>query len=574
MRAKAALRCVFDASVACPTDDVVSDGLGGGPPKGELLETIEPMTSRPCRPWLAAACVAALIAPAVAAHAESLADALAIAYQSNPTLQSQRALQRQLDETYVQARAALRPTASAAASSGYSETPAVTGAITRRDAAGVTLSVSQPVYTGGRAATAIDAAEATVLAGRQNLRTIEQTVLQSVIQAYQDVLRDQQIVEIRQLSVSTLSSQLDETRARMDVGLLTRTDVAKAEAQLAASRATLSSAQAQLQISRANYTTAVGQNPGQLAQPAALPGLPADIDHAFDVAEGENPALRRAQITEQASRFRVAQVRAQRNPTFSVQGSYGYAGAGYGSTGAGFQTFEHSLSVTGVITQPLFTGGSVSSQIRAALEQNTSDRVLIEQARRAAVQSVSQAWNQMQAALANITSNQEQVSAATIAFQGTQEQYAVGISTTLDVLLAQETLRSAQVSLIQAQHDAYVAQAGLLNAMGRLDAPSLLSGVSLYDPDRNFEQVRDANAVPWEPVVEVLDQIGRPAGGDPNRPVPGPAPASGPVGLNAPSGATPAPGFSVTVPTNPATGQPAPSGAAAPQPRVLDSPGA
>ena len=42
---------------------------------------------------------------------ETLADAIALAYETNPTLQAQRANQRALDETYVQARAAYRPTA-------------------------------------------------------------------------------------------------------------------------------------------------------------------------------------------------------------------------------------------------------------------------------------------------------------------------------------------------------------------------------------------------------------------------------------------------------------------------------
>jgi len=518
------------------------------------------MSNNPRRLWLAAVSALALLAPAVAV-AETLADALALAYQSNPTLQSQRALQRQLDETYVQARSSFRPTLNASSTTSWSDGSAGGGGGPTGGGAaggggggsggrtGVTLSAQQPLFTGGRASGAIDAAEATVLAGREALRNVEQTVLQSVIQAYSDVIRDQQIVGIREQSLQVLINQLQETQARFEVGLLTRTDVARGEAQVANARALLSSAQAQLQNSRAAYVTAVGQNPGELASPPPLPGLPGSVDDAFRTAEGNNPALRRAQITEQASRYRVAQVRAQRNPTVSLTTSLGYTGA------IDPLNLNRQISVSGVITQPLFTGGAVSSQIRAALEQNNSDRILIEQQRRTTVQAVAQAWNQLQAAQANIVSNQEQVRAATVAFEGAQEQYRVGLSTTLDVLLTQETLRTAQLALVQSQRDLYVAQASLLNAMGRLDAQSLVDGVPLYDPAANFNKVKDAGSVPWEPLIEALDQIIRPTSPDPGRPLPAPASPQAPPALRA-GGALPSPdaGFATTTPTAPSQG--------------------
>ncbi len=503
------------------------------------------MTNRFSWLLLAAVSTAAFMGPATFADAETLAEALALAYRTNPQLQSQRALQRQLDETYVQSRAGFRPTVNAAGSTSYSDT----GNAPDRNSIGATVTASQPLYTGGRVSAAVNAAEATVLAGRQNLRNLEQTILQQVIQAYQDVLRDQQIVAIRQQSVTVLGNQFDETTARFEAGLLTRTDTARAEAQLAASRAQLSSAQAQLQISRANYTTLVGQNPGELITPATLPGLPADVDQAFVAAEAANPNLRRAQIAEQASRFRVAQVRAQRRPTVSLQTSLGYSGA-VDPLGA----FDHSVSASVVASQPLFTGGSINSQIRGSLEANNSDRILIEQARRQAVQQVSQAWNQILAAQGNITSNTQAERAATVAFEGAQEQYRVGLSTTLDVLLAQDSLRLAQLILVQSRRDLYVAQASLLNAMGRLDAASLMQGVPLYDPSESFERVRSNGAVPWEPLVESLDAIGAPPPADRTRPIPAPALTVDAPVLNPSPQGPPVPAdavFSTVTPTNP-----------------------
>jgi outer membrane protein len=460
------------------------------------------MTNRFKALWLCAVSIAALAAPA-AAGAETLAEAMALAYESNPQLQSQRALQRQTDETYVQARAGWRPTLNATATSQYQDTPNPfqnTRSTTRRTVG--QLQLNQPLFTGGRVSANIDAANATVRAGRETLRLTEINILQQVVTAYLDVLRDQRITLIRQQSVETLARQFSETQARFEAGLVARTDTARAEAQLAQSRAQLALARAALQNSRAAYTATVGRPPGQLEDPSILPGIPDSVDAAIKAGEEANPALRRAQLVEEASRARVAQARAGRMPTVSINGNYNRTANGLAYNPS---TFEAGKQATLTVTVPLFTGGVLSSQIRAAQEQNTSDRILIEQQRRVMVQTLTQAWNQMLGAYASIQSNEQQVRAATVAFEGAFEQFQVGISTTLDTLLAQETLRTAEVALAQSQRDLYVAQAQVLAAAGRLEMEALAENAPHYDPNVNFDRVRNAGALPWEGLVRFID---------------------------------------------------------------------
>ena len=78
------------------------------------------------------------------------------------------------------------------------------------------------------------------------LRDIEQQVMVSAIQAYVNVTRDLEILRIRQENLTVLQRQLEETSARFEVGEITRTDVAQAEASQAQSEADLANAQAQL----------------------------------------------------------------------------------------------------------------------------------------------------------------------------------------------------------------------------------------------------------------------------------------------------------------------------------------
>ena len=123
----------------------------------------------------AAVCSAGLISGLAAGPvaAETLADAIALAYDSNPTLQAQRASQRALDETWVQQRAGYRPTLSATVQAQYSEsrTPGGHGIVdTNGDGVPDTVvstsiqtsnfgqagfSFSQPIYSGGRVSAAV-----------------------------------------------------------------------------------------------------------------------------------------------------------------------------------------------------------------------------------------------------------------------------------------------------------------------------------------------------------------------------------------------------------------------------------
>src|SRR5262249_39238359 len=188
-------------------------------------------------------------------------------------------------------------------------------------------SLAPPTWAGGRTAAAVSAAEADILSGREGLRRVESQVILTVIQSYVDVQRDQEAVRIRQENVGVLQRQLEESKARFDVGEITRTDVAQSQSRLAAAQALLQSAQAQLAVSRSNYASVVGQNPGELADvPSLAYLLPANADDAFSVAEKFNPALRSQEFAEQASRARVAAARAERMPNLSLRGSLGFPG--------------------------------------------------------------------------------------------------------------------------------------------------------------------------------------------------------------------------------------------------------
>lgn len=459
---------------------------------------------------LAAASLAVLMVCSTSlASAETLPEAIAKAYDSNPTLLSQRALLRAQEENYEQARGGSRPSISLGGTSRYNDPHSSTiGTYTTNSA---TVTASQSLYTGGRTTGAIRAAEAQVLAAREGLRRVEAGVMQAVIQAYIDVRRDSESLKIRQENVSVLKRQLDEAKARFDVGEITKTDVNQALARYAGAKALLAAAEAQLAASRAAYTANVGQAPGDLAPEPELTQIPATVDQAFTTAERNSPVLLQADYTEQASNARVAAARAQRLPNIALQGQLAFTNQNWVLAQAGDGRYDRDVTAAAVLTQPLFAGGVINSQVRQAIELNTSDRLQLDYARRSVVQAVSQAWAQLLATKSSIVANEEQVRATEIAFEGTKQENQVGLRTTLDVLNAEQELRNAELALVNARRDSYLAGTQLLNAMGALEIRNLNTAVKPYDNQSRFDRRKNGlSLTPWDRIVETIDGVGTP----------------------------------------------------------------
>ncbi|MHC3126213.1 type I secretion protein TolC [Brevundimonas sp. GN22] len=491
---------------------------------------------------LASAAVISLIVGGLSgpAMAESLRDAVNLAYRTNPTLLAQRANQRALDETTVQARAGLRPNISVSGGPNYQRSTTervsttvpptvlpidlngdgiadatgtipgsttVAGGTRESDSLSATVQLSQTLWSGGRTSNAIAAADANILSGRENLRGVEQSVMLSVIQAYADVIRDMEILRVREENLVVLRRQLDESNARFEVGEITRTDVAQSEARLAQSESDLAQAQAQLSVSRASYATVVGQSPSNLEELPALPNVPSDFDAALDVGLENNPNLLAAQHALQAAEANVAAARAEYRPSARLTASYGGTSSEFTNVDL---TDNTNFTAGASISVPLFTGGLNQSRVAQSLERANAAQINIEGERRNVLQAVSSAYAQSISARSSLQAGEQAVRAASVAAEGVRQEAQVGLRTTLDVLNQELELRSAQVTLASARRNYYVAQAQLLAAMGNLTGPALDPTLEVYDAGDNYRAVRNRGALPWDGVVEAIDAIGSP----------------------------------------------------------------
>jgi outer membrane protein len=442
-------------------------------------------------PGFAVLALILLALPAVPARAQTMTQALAEAYNTNPQLLAQRALLRATDEQVPQALSGWRPTVNFTGQVGGARA----GFIAPANSAfstffqnSVNLQITQPVYSGGRTLAQTRQAINTVQATRAQTLAVETSVFQAVAQAYLDVVRDQALVEVDRNNVAVLRQQLEATQDRFRVGEVTRTDVAQAESSLAQAIGTLTAAEGTLRQSQAEYVRAVGQQPGRLLLPRERPTLPATREEAQTLAADNNFNVISANFSELAARDNIAVVRGQLLPQISIVGSLSRAEAPS-------ITFTNALENTGTIaaqmTIPLYEGGAIYSQTRQAEQTVGQRRSQVDDARRAAVQTATQSWETLKAARASIASFAAAVRAAQIALQGIQQEALVGTATTLDVLVQNQQLLTTQEQLIVAEHDSALAEFNLAAAIGRLIAPDLHLPVQLYDMERHYKEVKD-----------------------------------------------------------------------------------
>ncbi len=430
---------------------------------------------------------AAAVAPQPAHGVEtvSIAQALAFAYGGNPALRAERARQRATDEAVPQALSGWRPVIVADADAGVVWANSSRGRGKDRQPFGAAVTLSQPVFRGFRTVSGTARAEAIVSAGRQNLLAVEQQVLLDAASAYMNVIRDRNILGLRQKNVSALEGQLRASEERLKVGEDTRTDVSQARARLALSHAALARAEADLASSLAFYARVIGRTAARLRFPPPSRQTPPSLDAALAIADRGNPNILAAAFNEEAARHNIDLVRGELLPEISINAQYAH-----NQQPSDALDWNEQGAIFGQVKVPIYEGGEVYSRVREA-KQTASQRSLeILDVRRQVRQQVTEAWNLLIAATATIRAARVQVSANRQALEGVQQEMRVGTRTVLDVLDAEQELVDSQVLLATAERDRIIAAYQLIASVGRMTARTLNLDVIPYDPEQNYRETR------------------------------------------------------------------------------------
>ena len=349
------------------------------------------------------------------------------------------------------------------------------------------LTVSQTLFNGFQTDNNVRRAESTVFSQRETLRFTELTVLYNAVQAYMNVLSNTATLELNRNNVEVLEEQLRQTRDRFNVGEVTRTDVAQAEARLAGARSQVSTAESNLRTSIGVYRQNIGVEPRQLAPGRPLDRyVPASLDAAIGIGLREHPQVVSAIHAVDAAEAQVRVLEGQLAPQVSLQGSLSQFYDQNGPNTSFFVGF-----VGGRLNIPIYEGGQTYAQIRQAKETVGQYRIQVDQVRDQVRAQIVDFWGRLEAAKAQVIAAQAQVQANEVALNGVREEARVGQRTTLDVLNAQQELLNSRVNLILAQRDRVIFSYGVVQSIGQLTARFTALPVEYYSAKIHYDQVKD-----------------------------------------------------------------------------------
>jgi outer membrane protein len=405
---------------------------------------------------------------AMPANADTLADAMADAIQSNPSLAAARQRVNATREALPQAWAEALPQVSVSGSATASDRDADFALLDgdREENWSANATASQLLFAGGRVLGTTRAARAQIRGAIADYAQAEQTLLLDVTRAYADVRQTIAIVEARQTTVSNLTRLVEYAQAQFDAGVVTRTDVAQSQARLAQARTLLVQAQGALAAATQAYLRLVGNPPSNLDAPESVEGLPADLETALEQAVRTSPILASAIADTELADANVAVADSAGRPRVSLEAGYGI--------GADFNDdlSETSTDTVGVrVSVPIFQGGSIRSRSRQQRALRAASNLDLAAVQRSVQEGVTNAWTGLASARAAVDSAREQVEAAELAYEGVRLEQETGLRSTVEVLDQEQDLLNARIALAQAERELVVAERQMLAVTGTLRVP-------------------------------------------------------------------------------------------------------
>ncbi len=437
-----------------------------------------------------------LVAPFHAGQAQTLEEALVSAYLTNPEIEGQRAALRAADEFVPLALTGWRPTVRVSSSAEFTDIKSPVGD-GRTDTIANSLTIDQNLFAGGETSATMRRAERLVRLERSRLTITEQDILLRAVEAYTSLLNDLAVLELAIQNENRLKRQLQATKDRFEVGEVTRTDVAQAEASLAGAVSERVRAAGTIEASKATFRNVIDLEPVSLVPPEPLKDLPASEAKAQQLAESLNPNILAGQFNLAAAKEDVTIAESALYPSLSVNGQLTYTEEPSLSV-----DWQRTASIGASVDVPIYQGGGEFAQIRQNKETVRQLQSDMDGAYRTVREEVTSAWQALMTARSSIDSITEQVRAAQIALDGSRQEALVGQRTTLDVLDQENDLFQAEVDLVSAQRDEIVASYRVRAAVGELTVQAIKLPVSAYDIETNYEDVRSR----WFGLGEDLDE--------------------------------------------------------------------
>jgi multidrug efflux system outer membrane protein len=339
------------------------------------------------------------------------------------------------------------------------------GAPVTSDFYSIDLGVSFELDLWGRLRRGTEAARADLLAVEENRRTVILTLVSSVATAYVNLLNLDRQLEISRETVRSRAESLRIFDLRFKGGTISELELQQLRSEYETALATIPAVEKQIAQQENNLSVLLGRNPGPIArggtlQKLVLPEVPAGLPS--EVLE-RRPDIRQAEQQLVAANARIGVAKAAFFPTISLTGLLGVASVDLSNL---FTRDARTWTFAGSISQPIFTGGTLTGQLQVSEAQQKQALYTYQQA-------IQTAFSEVENSLVDQGKTREQAAAQSRQVEAlgryaylAKLRYDNGYTSYIEVLDAERSLFQAQLQLTQTQSQLYFALINLYKALG------------------------------------------------------------------------------------------------------------
>src|SRR5215472_16262677 len=255
----------------------------------------------------------------------------------------------------------------------------------------------------------------------------------------------------------------DQAVDQLEAGTSPKIDVTRSGVQLHTEHYNLSIARNNFAIAKLNLSRAIGLPLGQAFDLAdQLPYADIDaqtVEDALSTAYKSRSDFRASLSSLKSAQQQLSASRAERYPVLAASGDYGVQGPNFGRLHGAF-TFQAGVSV------PIFTGGRIKGDITEAEGALRQRKAEAENLRGQIDYDVRTAFLNLQAATEQVAVARQNVDLANENLSRSQERFAAGVTDSVEVVQAQQSLASANDQYISGLYNHNLAKLQLARALG------------------------------------------------------------------------------------------------------------
>ncbi|KVT77114.1 multidrug transporter [Burkholderia territorii] len=326
-------------------------------------------------------------------------------------------------------------------------------------------SVSWEIDLWGKIRRQTEAARANLWAAEYARRGLELSVAASVAQGYLTLLGLDAQLAIAQQTLDARAHALDIFKLRYAHGVISEMELSQAQDDYYATQAAIPPLRASITQTENALSALLGRPPGPIARGLPIgtltpPPLGADSPIAL---VNRRPDLLQAEQAAVAANALVGAAEALYLPSLDVGAFIGQAASTVGGLWHGASRI---WGLSAGVTQPIFEGGAIHGQVRAARSQSEQARLAYQGAVLSALAEVDTAYAATREAESRLASLGSQQDALTVYSRQSNARYESGYSSYLEVTTAQEKLFSVQLAAVQGRVDLLSAYVTLYKALG------------------------------------------------------------------------------------------------------------